>query len=399
MEEQKPNLVERLLGDSSFSSQHRMSLAFLLAWAVGSLLCLPANASMGLSWLPQMVVLAMALYSLSAWAAFRSKWLSPDWAAVSFVPLTLVGVPYFWFAFEGSGGPAIPMTFGLLVFTVLASGETTVIKQLLWVLSYEALLALLLLAELVLPNLFLHLYTSDVERITDRGTAMVFAIAVVGTLLVVYSREHRGSPGPQQSLTSIIEDTRISETLEKDGVTHLIASSFSEATVLCADFVGFDDLLGGPPAAVVSQLDSLLSAFDEICRTHGLERVKTSSGSYVAVSGIVQQRWDHVEAAADAALAMVNLAESKSSLQLGLALHTGALIAGIEGTNHFAWGEALHLARLLQIHGQPGRITVLRPTRRLLEQAFEVQRAPAIELAEAGSRSSWIVTGRRKAAG
>ena len=398
MDQQKPNLVERLLGDASFDSQQRMSLAFLLTWAVGSLLGLPVNASLGLSWLPQMVVLAMAIFSFLAWAAFRSRWLSPDWAAMAFAPLALVGIPYFWFSFNGSGGPAIPMTFALLIFAVLASGNTTVTKQLLWVLAFEALLALLLLAELTLPDLFLDVYANDVERITDRGTTMVFAIAFVGTLLVVYSREHHGPPTAQSTtLTELINDAKIAKALQTDGATRLIASRFEQATVLCADFVGFEHFSATHhPATVVAQLDSLLASLDEICRKHGLERTTTKPGHYVAVSGIIKQRWDHAEAAADAALEMLShITTCKLPLQIRMGLHTGPLVAGIEGTVRFALGEAPDMASALQMHGDANRIQVLRQTGRLLDKAFQMQKAEEISLPNIGTKSRWFVVARR----
>jgi adenylate cyclase len=58
------------------------------------------------------------------------------------------------------------------------------------------------------------------------------------------------------------------------------------------------------PAAVVEVLNELFSAFDELARHHGLEKIKTVGDAYMVAGGLPESRPDHAEAVADLALAM-----------------------------------------------------------------------------------------------
>jgi class 3 adenylate cyclase len=55
----------------------------------------------------------------------------------------------------------------------------------------------------------------------------------------------------------------------------VIADNFSEVTVLFSDFVGFTRLAAATSRALSSLvLNEIFSAFDELCDTHGLEKIK-----------------------------------------------------------------------------------------------------------------------------
>jgi len=61
-----------------------------------------------------------------------------------------------------------------------------------------------------------------------------------------------------------------------------------------------------PPERVVGVLDEVFSAFDELAQRHGVEKIKTIGDAYMAVAGAPVARPDHVRAAADMALAMLD---------------------------------------------------------------------------------------------
>ena len=89
----------------------------------------------------------------------------------------------------------------------------------------------------------------------------------------------------------------------------LIADKYDEASVLFADIVGFTERASSTaPADLVRFLDKLYSAFDALVDKHGLEKIKVSGDSYMVVSGVPRPRPDHVEALADFAIEMADVA-------------------------------------------------------------------------------------------
>ena len=90
---------------------------------------------------------------------------------------------------------------------------------------------------------------------------------------------------------------------------NVIADKYDEASVLFADIVGFTERASSTtPADLVRFLDRLYGAFDELVDKHGLEKIKVSGDSYMVVSGVPRPRPDHVQALADFALEMADVA-------------------------------------------------------------------------------------------
>ena len=77
----------------------------------------------------------------------------------------------------------------------------------------------------------------------------------------------------------------IAERLKRRGV---IADGFDEVTVLFADIVGFTPLSRAAVARRSSStvLNEIFSAFDELARRHGLEKIKTIGDAYMVVGGL-----------------------------------------------------------------------------------------------------------------
>jgi adenylate cyclase len=89
----------------------------------------------------------------------------------------------------------------------------------------------------------------------------------------------------------------------------VIADKYDEASVLFADIVGFTERASSTaPADLVRFLDKLYSAFDALVDKHGLEKIKVSGDSYMVVSGVPRPRPDHIEALADFAIEMADVA-------------------------------------------------------------------------------------------
>jgi adenylate cyclase len=182
-----------------------------------------------------------------------------------------------------------------------------------------------------------------------------------------------------------------------------VVDSFPEVTVLFADLVGFTALAATrSPAEVVRWLNLIFSEFDRLAELHQLEKIKTIGDSYMAVSGIPEQRANHAEAAAGMALDMQEAiarlnTEHETAWQLRVGLHTGPVIAGIIGTKKFAydlWGDTVNTASRMESHGSPGQIQVSDATYYRLRGWFKLSSRGQIEVKGKGPMTTYLLEGR-----
>ena len=121
---------------------------------------------------------------------------------------------------------------------------------------------------------------------------------------------------------------------------------------------------------VVSYLNRIFSAWDEIVEEMGIEKIKTIGDAYMVVSGIPDKRKDHVEVTIRFALRMlqaleefnrINEAKKEPVFGLRVGLNCGTIVAGCIGTKKLffdVWGAAANLASRMESTGKSGRIQV-----------------------------------------
>ena len=80
----------------------------------------------------------------------------------------------------------------------------------------------------------------------------------------------------------------IAERLKRGAST--IADAHPSVTVLFADIVGFTSMSARmQPVDVVAMLNAVFSQFDELARSHGLEKVKTIGDAYMVVGAFLRR--------------------------------------------------------------------------------------------------------------
>jgi Adenylate cyclase, family 3 (some proteins contain HAMP domain) len=184
----------------------------------------------------------------------------------------------------------------------------------------------------------------------------------------------------------------VSERLKR-GEEHIV-DTIPAATVLFADIVGFTRTAATLPAPeLVSRLNDLFSEFDKSAAALGLEKIKTIGDAYMVAGGVPLPDPDHATRCADLALAMLAHvddlnARHRLDWRIRVGLHSGPLVAGVIGTQKFAydvWGDTVNIASRLESHGHPGEIRVSAATRQLLEPDFEFGPCGELELKNRGS--------------
>ncbi|MFZ0627056.1 MAG: adenylate/guanylate cyclase domain-containing protein [Acidimicrobiia bacterium] len=187
----------------------------------------------------------------------------------------------------------------------------------------------------------------------------------------------------------------------------VIADRFEECTVLFADLVGFTSHSARvAPERLVSELNTIFSAFDELVRESGVEKIKTIGDGYMAVAGVPVPREDHLTTMCDLALAMqAEMAKINQKMgtdyQLRVGLHTGPVVAGVIGESRFSydlWGDTVNLASRMESRGRPGRVQTTAAVRENAGDEYIFQPAGMIDL-RGRQVEAYFLEGRRSVVG
>ncbi|MGD9544087.1 MAG: adenylate/guanylate cyclase domain-containing protein [Methylocystis sp.] len=184
----------------------------------------------------------------------------------------------------------------------------------------------------------------------------------------------------------------------------MIAETFPEVTVLFADIVGFTELsarLG--PREIVNMLNDVFGRFDKLVVEYGLEKIKTIGDCYMVVGGVPARDPLHCQKAADFAIAALHAFEDYASdfaqpLSIRIGMHTGTVVAGVVGTQKFAydlWGDVVNVASRFESSGKPNRIHVSDSVRFRLADDFAFEEGEDMHLKGKGVMKSWFMLGRK----
>ncbi len=184
----------------------------------------------------------------------------------------------------------------------------------------------------------------------------------------------------------------------------LIADRYEEVSVLMSDLVGFTKISSQlAPDVLVTELNRLFSEFDALCASSGMEKIKTIGDAYMAVGGLPGTRSDHVAAAADMALLMVDALHrtneiTKRGWRIRIGVHTGPAVAGVIGSWKFAydvWGDTVNMASRLESSSLPDRIQISSSVVEALGTAYVVEARGTIELKGKGRTETSFLIGPR----
>jgi PAS domain S-box-containing protein len=205
----------------------------------------------------------------------------------------------------------------------------------------------------------------------------------------------------ERLLLNVLPQPILERLKREDGI---IADSFAEATVLFADLVGFTALASQITApALVSLLNRIFSAFDQLTEKYGLEKIKTIGDAYLIVGGVPISRPDHAEAMANIAIEMRQAIQQFSTpegepLKLCIGINTGAVVAGVIGTKKFSydlWGDTVNVASRMQSHTPADSIQVTEATYERLQGQYHFEERGLIAVKGKGMMKTYLLLGRK----
>lgn len=187
------------------------------------------------------------------------------------------------------------------------------------------------------------------------------------------------------------------------------AKSYEQATVLFTDFIHFSEFARVLSAeAVVEQVDFYFSAFDEIIRRHGVEKIKTIGDAYMCVGGLPVPQTDHAERVLRAALEIRDfvLRQREQKLEqfgypfnIRIGVHTGPVVAGVVGSSKMAydiWGETVNIAARMEESCEPNKINISQATYNLTRETFDMHYRGHFPVKHMGTVAMYFAEGVRE---
>ena len=254
---------------------------------------------------------------------------------------------------------------------------------------------------------------TDLQEDTVRETFLMAnvtsAFAILAIMSYVYSEAARTAEAnlelerqKSEKLLLNILPVSIAERLKED--SSIIADHFDSTTVLFSDIVGFTAMSEKiTPTELVTYLNRMFSAFDDLAEKYDLEKIKTIGDAYMVAGGFPETRGCHVKDVCLMALEMLDVVEecnriTKQPVSIRVGIHTGPAVAGVIGIKKFAydvWGDTVNTASRMESSGLPGRIQLSEQAVSFLNGEFIIEERGMVELKGKCSMKTFWLLGKR----
>lgn len=179
------------------------------------------------------------------------------------------------------------------------------------------------------------------------------------------------------------------------------ARHFSEVTVLFTDFVNFTQSAEKmKPQALIDELHTCFTKFDDIMHQYGIEKIKTVGDAYLAVAGAPRSDANHAVSVLQAAKEITAYMEDRyaklgdRTFRVRVGVHSGSIVAGTVGVKKFAydiWGDSVNIAARMEQNSMPGRINVSQATYELTKGKFYFEYRGEIDAKNKGKLGMYFV--------
>lgn len=141
---------------------------------------------------------------------------------------------------------------------------------------------------------------------------------------------------------------------------------YEHVAVLFCDIVGFTSYCEGrQPEEVVSHLQTLVEAFEDLTVQYALSKMKTIGDAFMATAGLLKPVPNPVLSCVQCAWAMIATAQQlPPQWTMRVGIHVGPVVAGVVGRRKYLfdiWGDTVNTAARVESHGMNGSVNVSGP--------------------------------------
>ncbi len=255
-------------------------------------------------------------------------------------------------------------------------------------------------AAALIPNWIEPLYAVETGAGELAFNAIALSALLFATMAYFVRQRNRFQQQSDDLPHSILPEEIAGRLKEDDG---MIADHFESVSVLFADVVDFTPMSAGlTPSELVALLNEVFSTFDGFVAELGLEKIKTVGDEYMVAAGVPVAWPDHADRAAELALRIRDYVAANEfqghEIALRIGINSGPVVAGIIGTNKFAydlWGDAVNTASRMQSEGIPGSIQVSAATYELLRERYICEPRGVVPVKGKGNMDTYILVSRR----
>ena len=171
-------------------------------------------------------------------------------------------------------------------------------------------------------------------------------------------------------------------------------------SILFCDFVDFTKIASLlSPEALIDELSSIFSEFDEICKRNHTTRIKTIGDAYMAVSGMNDNDWDHADHLVQCGIEFIRFLNernkhNKQKWRCRIGIHSGRVIGGIVGKTRFVYdvmGDSVNIAARVESNSQAMMVAITEATQLQLKKEYSVKSLGAINLKGKGETILFLV--------
>ena len=171
---------------------------------------------------------------------------------------------------------------------------------------------------------------------------------------------------------------------------------FEEVGILFCDIVEFTAYSAQRgPEEILSHLQTLVEAFEQLCLKHNLEKIKTIGDSFMATAGLMKRLDNPALNCVRCGLDMLTAARTLTPMwQVRIGVHVGPVIAGVVGHRKYqydVWGDAVNTASRMEQAALAGSVCVNQDTWNVVAERCRGRSLGRIELKGKGEQEVFVV--------
>jgi class 3 adenylate cyclase len=173
---------------------------------------------------------------------------------------------------------------------------------------------------------------------------------------------------------------------------------FENVGILFCDVVGFTAYSDRHrPEEILSHLQALVEAFEQLCAEHDLEKIKTIGDAFMATAGLLIPLAHPALNCVRCGLDMIARAqELPARWQVRVGVHVGPVVAGVIGNRKYQfdiWGDAVNTASRMQQAASPASLCVNKQTWNLIREHCCGRPLGYLKVKGKGEQELFLVTG------